>query len=207
MATVLTSSRRRLPRVLVVAAVVLVGLVLVVVPTIAVLAVRVEGRSMTPTLDDGDRVLLRPFSGAVQRFDVVVAHVPDTGELVKRVIAVAGDEVRIEPSDGAEPVVLVRPAGHGGWSRVDNPAWAGRWAGSAGACCDASGRAAAAEAAVVPQGAVFLLGDDVGVSRDSRTYGWVREDDVRGRVWLRVYPPSRFGGLDQPCRLVPVTSS
>ena len=37
-------------------------------------------------------------------------------------------------------------------------------------------------------GMVFLLGDDPAHSDDSREFGWAPLSEVRGVVWLRVWP-------------------
>lgn len=200
--------RRPLRRRRAIASAVAVVLVAVLVSAVvmAASAVRVTGQSMSPTLADGDRVLLQPFSTTtdVQRFEVVAIRFDGVGELLKRVIALPGDHVRITPVAGAEPRVLVQPRGTGPWYRVDNPTWTGHWTGSGGSCCEANGHSGSAGGdAVVPAGSLFLLGDDIGVSRDSRAFGWGRLSDLVGRAWLRVYPLGSFGGLDQPVRLVP----
>ena len=169
---------------------------------VAVLAVRVSGPSMRPTLQDGDRVLLRPFSGGdtPARFALVVARFTEHGpQVLKRVIGVPGDRVEIL----AAGMVRVQPGGVGPWLVVEHPAWSA--GGPAGiACCTPEGRSAPdAAAAQVPAGTVFLLGDDPALSTDSRQEGWVPISQIRGRVWLRVHPPSRWGSPGDGVRLVP----
>lgn len=169
---------------------------------VAVLAVRVSGQSMQPTLHDGDRILLRPFSGGDTpgRFALVVARFAEHGpQVLKRVIALPGDQVEIVPGEA----VRVQPGGQGPWFVVQNPAWAA--GGPTGtACCTAEGWSApGAGPAQVPAGTVFLLGDDPAVSSDSRQEGWVPISQIRGRVWLRVHPPSRWGTPGDGVRLVP----
>lgn len=48
---------------------------------------------------------------------------------------------------------------------------------------------------LVPPGHVWLLGDNPPRSNDSRSYGAVPLDNVKGKVVWRVYPPARFGAL------------
>ncbi|HEY0641723.1 MAG TPA: signal peptidase I [Pseudonocardiaceae bacterium] len=143
-----------------------------------VLGVRVDGASMTPALRDGDRVLVNPLGDGPRRLDVVVARHTDGGpRVVKRVIALGGDQVRIT---GA--VVEVRPGGVGEWRPVRNPAWTGRWS-----------RPAAPLELTVPAGAVFLLGDNPDGSEDSRTLGPAPARLVQGTVVLRIWPPADAG--------------
>lgn len=144
----------------------------------AVVSVRVDGASMRPTLRDGDRAVVDPFAGPPRRLDVVVAGFDDGGPpVVKRVIGLAGDRVVVE---GAS--VLVLTAGGTGWQRVDNPAWRDQWI-----------RAGNPVDTVVPEGAVFLLGDNPDASEDSRQLGPAPQRLVRGPVAWRVYPLSALG--------------
>ena len=46
---------------------------------------------------------------------------------------------------------------------------------------------------VVPEGQLFVMGDNRRVSRDSRELGCIKEDDVVGKAVIRVYPFSEFG--------------
>jgi signal peptidase I len=47
----------------------------------------------------------------------------------------------------------------------------------------------------VPRGYLYVLGDNRGASDDSRFWGPIPEDWVRGRVVARYWPPDRVGGL------------
>jgi signal peptidase I len=174
---------RGVRRGLLVAAAALLALVVTVAAVGAVVGVPVSGHSMEPTLADGDRVVVRG-GVAPERFDVVVLRFDDGGPaVVKRVVALAGDHVRIEPEDPV-PGVWVRVGGAGEWRRVRNPAWSGRW----------TGRTSLAET-VVPDGAVFVLGDNPDGSEDSRRLGPAPAALVLGRVAWRVWPLTDLGGL------------
>ena len=170
---------------------VLVAVLVVAVTVVAVgavVSVRVVGPSMGPTLRDGDRVVVGG-SAEVARFDLVVVRFDEQAPaVVKRVVALPGDAVRIDPG----PVVLVRPAGTGQWQRVDNPAWRGQWA-----------RPSTTAEATVPPGELFLLGDNPDASEDSRRLGWAPSRLVRGTVAWRVYPPSRLGAVPADVTLGP----
>lgn len=132
--------------------------------------VRTDGRSMEPTLHDGDALVIDLLS---YRFtdpavgDIVVATAPDTGQsVVKRVVAVGGDVIGIE--DG----VLMRNG-----SAIDEPyanqdQMGGYYWGPV----------------TVPEGQVFLLGDNRLESVDSREYGPVSIDEIDGRYVSRLWP-------------------
>ncbi len=52
--------------------------------------------------------------------------------------------------------------------------------------------------------AVPVVGDNWGGSDDSRTYGFVAAEQIRGRLWLRLLPLSDLGRLEHGVRLEPV---
>ncbi|MBN1207640.1 MAG: signal peptidase I [Myxococcaceae bacterium] len=47
----------------------------------------------------------------------------------------------------------------------------------------------------VPEGMLFVLGDNRNASSDSHDWGLLPARNVRGRAWLRFWPTSRAGGL------------
>ncbi|CAK8534855.1 unnamed protein product [Lathyrus sativus] len=60
---------------------------------------------------------------------------------------------------------------------------------------DASG-SDSSRTAVVPKGHVWIQGDNIYASRDSRHFGPVPYGLIKGKVFFRVWPPSSFGLLD-----------
>ncbi|XP_057451012.1 mitochondrial ATP-independent inner membrane protease subunit 1a isoform X2 [Lotus japonicus] len=58
-------------------------------------------------------------------------------------------------------------------------------------------RADAAQVAVVPKGHVWIQGDNVYASHDSRHFGPVPYGLIQGKVFFRVWPLDSFGLLDQ----------
>jgi signal peptidase I len=159
---------RRLRRAVTALVIVLaVLLVLSVAGLLPVQIMRVGSESMSPTIATGDLVLLDRGHHGIARMDVVVVERPDTGVLlVKRAVALGGDQVAIE--DGVLVVngaAVCEPA-------IDPERLDGVWFGPE----------------TVPPGEVFLLGDDRASSIDSRAFGTVSADDVRGRVNSRLWP-------------------
>ncbi|WP_405852324.1 signal peptidase I [Streptomyces sp. NBC_00090] len=175
------------------------GVLLCLLAAVAVtsLGVRVDGTSMSPTLREGDRVLVAPGSaGEVSRFDVVLLRA--TGRdalLVKRVIGLPGDRVAIVSTPERPFEVLLQERGQGPVRRVVASQWVAQ-ARRTGACCAPDGtRSARPELRTVPEGAFFYLGDNPDLSDDSRAYGWGDLGRVEGRVGLRAFPVSASPGL------------
>jgi signal peptidase I len=139
--------------------------------------------SMVPTLQVGDRVLVNKLSyrfGEVHRGDVVVFERPEgvggdesIKDLIKRVIAVGGDTV--EARNG-----LVYVNG----DRVDESGYL-----EPGTPTDNL------PPTEVPEGHVFVMGDNRTNSQDSREFGTIDEDTIVGRAFIRVLPLSNIGWL------------
>lgn len=49
----------------------------------------------------------------------------------------------------------------------------------------------------VPEGTVYVMGDNRAQSKDSRTFGCIPMDRVNGKVMFRVWPFSKFGAIDK----------
>lgn len=134
----------------------------------------IDGPSMQPNLYRDHRVLVERltyrFLHGPYRGDIVIIDVPGQDEsLVKRVVALPGETVRIQDRqiyiDG-EPLQEPWNAWHGG---PDFP-----------------------PTAVSPT-RIFVLGDNRGSSRDSRSFGPVRMDQIVGQVRLVYWPLERAG--------------
>lgn len=133
--------------------------------------------SMEPTLMEGDRILINrvvyhfrdPKSG-----DVVVFQSPvnDNEDLVKRVVAVAGDRVAVR--DGSLYVNGV--AQREPYLR------------------DRSFRGEFPET-TIPSGRVFVMGDNRNNSGDSRLFGPISTESIIGGAFVIYWPIRRWGGV------------
>ena len=94
-------------------------------------------------------------------------------DLIKRVVAVAGDEVSVR-----EGYLHINGA------RVDEP-----YLLEQGIMPDFGPE-------VVPPDSVFVMGDNRLVSYDSRRFGAIPMDRVLGEAVVRIWPPGRFGAVD-----------
>ena len=131
--------------------------------------VRVDGFSMRPTLEDGEFVLVSKLNyqfGEVERGDIIVFHFPmdPEQELIKRVIGLPGDHIRV--GEGAVSVngqVLNEPY------IAAAPAYPGEWN--------------------VPDGHLFVLGDNRNDSSDSHSWGLLPAENVVGKAVVIYWPP------------------
>ena len=140
--------------------------------------VKVEGTSMMPTLEDQERVFINKFVyrlEAIERGDVVVFRYPrDTSKsYIKRVIAVAGDRVKIE--DGLV-YVNDRQIAEGYVPQMYEDV-------------------RSYPETVVPPHAYFVMGDHRNLSNDSRDFGPVDETYIYGKAVFGYWPFAKLGKL------------
>lgn len=157
----------------------LVLVLLVLVFWVLFTPLQVSGDSMYPTLGNGDRVLVSRGYGAPERGDIVHVDARQLegargSQVIKRVVAVAGDTISIE---NGRALVNGMP---------ENPV--------SGLIVDDGD--VSIPAVTVPDGHVYVLGDNRPVSLDSRFYGPVPVDAVEGRVVFCYAPVTRFGPID-----------
>eukprot|EP00281_Chroomonas_sp_CCMP1168_P019960 CAMPEP_0206231060 /NCGR_PEP_ID=MMETSP0047_2-20121206/10624_1 /ASSEMBLY_ACC=CAM_ASM_000192 /TAXON_ID=195065 /ORGANISM="Chroomonas mesostigmatica_cf, Strain CCMP1168" /LENGTH=304 /DNA_ID=CAMNT_0053654591 /DNA_START=102 /DNA_END=1016 /DNA_ORIENTATION=- len=142
--------------------------------------------SMYPTFDIGDQLAVDKISKNwrdYQRKDVVVFHAPpafakyvDAGkkneDLIKRIVAVEGDEVQVKNGD-----LFVNG------QKVDEPyrnepaqySWGPK---------------------KVPAGTVLVFGDNRNASLDSHIWGFLPKENIVGRAIVKYWPPNRVGLIE-----------
>lgn len=190
----------------------LVALLALAVVAALAFSVKVEGTSMAPTLQPGDRLdvdLLHRHD--VDRFDLVEAAEPQPNGgsgamIVKRVIGLPGDQVAV--AGGDHPVVYLREAGSSTTYRVVSTTWAAQVGAAIVPCCTAKGSnlpvgGVPKRWATVPPDSYWVIGDNWGGSTDSRVFGFVPRADVKATLWLRIGPWGRRGHVPNPASLVP----
>jgi len=129
----------------------------------------VGGDSMLPSFRDGDVVLYSRIHGGCTPGDVISMRVPSGEYYVKRVAAVGGDVVDLRD----------------GTVYVNGHALEESWA--SGETLEETG--AVIYPYTVRPGNVFVLGDNRGVSMDSRAFGEVNLRQVKGKILFRVGLP------------------
>lgn len=135
----------------------------------------VDGESMIPTLEHGDRLIVNKVAysiGEPERFDIIVFHAPAGKDYIKRVIGLPGDEIEfsedslyVNGEEIDEPFLNQLKEEYDG-GRLTNDF----------------------EAITVPDDHLFVLGDNRRHSRDSRDIGTIHKDEVIGKANIVFWP-------------------
>ncbi len=138
--------------------------------------VRVDGFSMLPTLHDGEFVLVNKLAyqwGTPTRGDIIVFRSTTTADLdlIKRIMGVPGDKISIHNGQ-----VIIN-----GQTLTEpyisaEPNYSGDWQ--------------------VPDGYLFVLGDNRNDSSDSHAWGFLPEKNVIGKALLIYWPPPEWAMIN-----------
>ncbi len=134
--------------------------------------VRVDGFSMNPTLQDGEYVLVSKVTyrlGQPQHGDIIVFKYPGEPpqDLIKRIIGLPGDSVQV---NGSNVYVNGQPLAEPYIAAA--PMYQGQWQ--------------------VPEGFLFVLGDNRNDSSDSHSWGLLPRENVIGKALLIYWPPPEW---------------
>ena len=141
----------------------------------------VIGTSMTPTLQDGDNLIVEKvtyYFRDPQRYDIIVFPYPEdpSRHYIKRIIGLPGETVQI--IDGYVYINGELLDEHYGNAVMNNAG-------------------IAAEPITLGEDEYFVLGDNRNNSEDSRyaAVGNIKRSQIDGRAWLRIWPFSDIGFL------------
>jgi len=157
--------------------VVLALVIALLIKTFLFQAFYIPSESMTPTLKIHDRVLVNKLSyklHPVHRGDIVVFKAPphaDPGidDLVKRVVGLPHETVE----------------GRGGHVYIDGKLLPEKYL-PAGVTTSAFGIRR------IPANSYWVMGDNRGNSKDSRSFGFITKSQIVGRVFFRIWPLTRI---------------
>ena len=138
--------------------------------------VRVDGVSMLPTLHNGEFVLVNKLAyraGTPTRGDIIVFRSTATNDLdlIKRIMGIPGDKISIH--DG-QVVINGRILSEPYINAIPN--YSGDWQ--------------------VPDGYLFVLGDNRNNSSDSHLWGFLPEKYVIGKALVIYWPPPEWAMID-----------
>ncbi|SDI83520.1 signal peptidase I [Natribacillus halophilus] len=141
----------------------------------------VQGESMMPTIESGERLIINQIGYEISepdRDDLVVFHADEENDYIKRVIGTPGDDVRYEDNtlyvNGEPQEELYLDDDFNGEITED---------------FTLEGLNLEPE---VPEDHLFVLGDNRNNSLDSREIGYVSYENVVGKANLRYWPLSEF---------------
>ena len=150
--------------------------------------VNVKGSSMSPTLQNGDTMILYKLTKnirGIKRFDIVVIKT-DSGDLIKRVIGLPGDKIKYEVKYVNEEKTGVLTIN--GEVVEEKFLTTSKKIGT----CETNWTICSEEI-TVPKGEYFVMGDNRDDSKDSRMIGTIPFKDVKGTTELILFPFNRFG--------------
>jgi len=139
----------------------------------------VDGESMHPTFENAEYLIVDELTyhfSAPKRGDVIVFRYPGNPSVfyIKRVIGLPGETVHIDHGD-----VSIKKA-DGSTITLTEPYVVAE-------------DATYTEDSPLGTGQYFVMGDNRPESSDSRVWGVLPENDIMGRVFLRLLPPGRTG--------------
>ena len=134
--------------------------------------VRVDGFSMNPTLQNGEYILVSRLSykfDLPQRGDIIVFSFPvdQSQDLIKRVIGLPGETVSIQQNQ-----VLINNVQLEEPYIAQEPLYSGEW--------------------TVPDGYLFVLGDNRNDSKDSHQWGLLPIENIIGKALIIYWPPPEW---------------
>lgn len=123
----------------------------------------VDGSSMNPTIKDGEVIAVLKV-GSVQRGDIVTLSLEDENHLIKRIVAVPGDHLKIENGElyinGVISNDFSSPSHYKKWNGLE---------------------------VRLNEDEYYVMGDNRDYSLDSRAYGVMNIDDITGKVVFHFY--------------------
>lgn len=143
--------------------------------------IAVDGESMMPTLEDGDRMIVNKIGykiGEPERFDIVVFHAPEQKNYIKRVIGLPGETLEYKD----DQLYINGKA-------IDEPyldAYKAQI--TEGTLTEDFTLSDIGVEGEIPEGYVFVMGDNRRYSKDSRHIGLVDQKEIIGNTSLIFWP-------------------
>ena len=147
--------------------------------------VQVKGNSMNDTLEDKNRLIINHINYTPEHGDVAVINSKVLNEvIIKRIIGVEGDKVVVDYANNCVSVndekisnSNIKEAMYDKTDRFDSSYRTGE----------------NVYEYTVPEGCVFVMGDNRNHSTDSREIGFINKEDILGKAVFRIYPFDEIG--------------
>lgn len=166
-------------------AIIIAGVIAFLLHTFVFSLVLVDGVSMNPTLNDSERLVLNKTSYVLkepERGDIVVFHVNNSEDYIKRVIGLPGETIEMRADQlfiNGEP--------------VEEPYLA-----TAKLTYNEVGIYLTEDFGPIKirDEHIFVMGDNRKNSSDSRALGPIAQDEMMGKVNIRIWPLSNIGFIE-----------
>lgn len=150
---------------------IIILMVVILIRTFIVTPIKVNGESMYDTLN-GSEIMILWRTKDIQRYDIVVADLIENGRktdtLIKRVYGLPGETISCE--DG---IIYIND------KKIEDSY--------------AYGKTKDFKAITLGSDEYFLLGDNRGVSLDSRIFGPINKKHIDGKTDFIIWPFKKFG--------------
>lgn len=147
---------------------IVIVVVVVLIRTFIITPVRVDGDSMKNTLKNGDILLLYKLS-TIDRFDIIVLdEEKDNEKIIKRVIGLPGETVAIKKGK-----IYIN-------DKVIDDEYA-------------YGQTSDYNKVTLRDDEYFILGDNRLISKDSRYFGPIKDNEIKGKIVFRLFPFTKIG--------------
>lgn len=156
---------------------IIVVIIILILMIYVVSITQVVGDSMINTLNDGDVLILNKLKyrlGEIERGDIISLKYTDTKYLIKRVIGLPGDSISIKNNK----------------IYINGELYVEDYLEEDLVYDDFELSSLGYEE--IPEGMYFVLGDNRENSLDSREIGLVKEEDIIGKVSLRIWPLNKL---------------
>lgn len=165
----------------------------VLIRTFIATPIKVNGSSMSPTLYNGDHMLLyklTPKTRGIKRFDIVVIST-DSGKLIKRVIGLPGEKIKYE-------VIKDEEENEHGILYINGEVVEENFLTeeAKNATCVYDTKICNGEEVEIPDGEYYVMGDNRINSKDSRMIGTVEKDKIMGTTQIVLFPFNRIGKVE-----------
>lgn len=149
---------------------VVIVVAVILIRTFIITPVRVDGTSMNKTLENNDLLLLYRLA-KIDRYDIVVLDEElDNEVIIKRVIGLPGETVEIKNDK-----IYINDE-----EIEDNNSY---------------GPTSDYEKITLKDDEYFLLGDNRLISKDSRYFGAIKKDSIKGVTIFRFFPFTKIGSI------------
>ncbi len=147
---------------------------------------KIKGASMEPNFPNGEYLLTDKVTYRFhepKRGDVIVFKAPtgDGEEYIKRIIGLPGERISVKNGKVYINGKLLKED----YIPEISPTFGGQFLQEN-------------EVFTVPEGNLFVLGDNRPHSSDSRSWGTITNDKITGRAWVIYWPPKNAGSVDKP---------